>query len=605
MNKFLLALFFLFPCTLLAQKLEFPLGDTTNKISYKAEIKVDADLMKVELHQRAKDWMLLNFLEENKVLHKDDLTEGVIIGKAFAGYSTKLNAKEFYHKLTWTVTIHVKNGSYSYEMTDFYSTEDASGNNAYTKSWTTPMEDLVLNDIAFKDNGDYKPLYKMHAVALDKNAKQVIESLKAAMQPFKMSDQFKVQEPVVKAVPANSAAVTAVAQKPVEAEKSNQNTAQDLINSLKNLNDTKAIDSVMKYLMAEKEAMTKKQNTIAAIDTVKKAVTEKVAEPVKVAEVVKKDTVVVKAKDSVNVTVTPIEASAKPVQPDKTDSAQVVKVLKQETPVVKTDSVKSVASSASATLKNETATAATTIPAANTTTSVVAQPANVKNDTAPAVNNPATTASAIVAPPVPVKAPVKAFPEAFMPESPRVTMTPLGIGAGKIVFPISDSTNKVCYVGGIRLDSMSTKVELFQRAKDWILLNFQAENKVIHRDDLHNGVLIAKGFAGYTTKLNAKDFQNKLTWTMTITVKNGSYTYEMTDIYSSEYASGNNAYTQSWTTPIEDLVLSDIAFKDNGDYKPLYKMHATSTDKSIKEIIESLKAAMKPFSVMNEMKIGG
>ncbi|MOA46851.1 hypothetical protein D3C78_1694170 [compost metagenome] len=92
---------------------------------------------------------------------------------------------------------------------------------------------------------------------------------------------------------------------------------------------------------------------------------------------------------------------------------------------------------------------------------------------------------------------------------------------------------------------------------------------------------------------------------MTITVKNGSYTYEMTDVYSSEYASGNNAYTQSWTTPIEDLVLTDIAFKDNGDYKPLYKMHATSTDKSIKEIIESLKAAMKPFSVMNEMKIGG
>lgn len=601
MNKFLLALFFLFPCSLLAQKLEFPLGDTTNKISYKAEIKVDADLMKVDLHQRAKDWMLLNFLEENKVLHRDDLKEGIIIGKAFAGYSTKLNAKEFHHKLTWTVTIRVKNGSYSYEMTDFYSTEDASGNNAYTKSWTTPMEDLVLNDIAFKDNGDYKPLYKMHAVALDKNAKQVIESLKAAMQPFKMSDQFKVQEPVVKAVPANSAAV----QKPVETDKAGQNSAQDLINSLKGLNDSKAIDSVMKFLMAEKEALTKKQNTVAAIDTAKKTVNEKVIEPVKVVEVVKKDTVVVKAKDSVGVAA-PVEASVKSAitntQPTKTDSVQVVKVLKLDIPVVKTDTIKSVASS---TVKNETAIAATTIPAANTTTSGVAQPANVKNDTAPAVNNPATTASAIVAPPLPVKTPVKALPEAFMPESPRVTMTPLGIGAGKIVFPISDSTNKVCYVGGIRLDSMSTKVELFQRAKDWILLNFQAENKVIHRDDLHNGVLIAKGFAGYTTKLNAKDFQNKLTWTMTITVKNGSYTYEMTDIYSSEYASGNNAYTQSWTTPIEDLILNDIAFKDNGDYKPLYKMHATSTDKSIKEIIESLKAAMKPFSVMNEMKIGG
>ncbi|MNS19814.1 hypothetical protein D3C72_515400 [compost metagenome] len=288
--------------------------------------------------------------------------------------------------------------------------------------------------------------------------------------------------------------------------------------------------------------------------------------------------------------VAPIETSTKVAIPNtqpavaKTDSTQVAaKVQKPGVAVVKADSIKS---------------------------AIVVSPVIAKVDssnkqvvaTVPAATAPTTTT---VAQPVKVSAPVKALPEFFMPDSPRVTMTALGIGTGKITFPVSDSTNKVCYVGGIRLDSMSTKVELFQRAKDWITLNFQLENQVLHRDDLHNGVLIAKGFAGYTTKLNAKDFQHKLTWTMTITVKNGGYTYEMTDIYSSEYASGNNAYTQSWTTPIEDLILSDIAFKDNGDYKPLYKMHATSTDKSIKEVIESLKSAMKPFSVMNDMKFGG
>ncbi|MNH34391.1 hypothetical protein D3C79_949840 [compost metagenome] len=67
--------------------------------------------------------------------------------------------------------------------------------------------------------------------------------------------------------------------------------------------------------------------------------------------------------------------------------------------------------------------------------------------TVPAATAPTTTT---VAQPVKVSAPVKALPEFFMPDSPRVTMTALGIGTGKITFPVSDSTNKVCYVGGIR-----------------------------------------------------------------------------------------------------------------------------------------------------------
>lgn len=44
----------------------------------------------------------------------------------------------------------------------------------------------------------------------------------------------------------------------------------------------------MKYLMAEKEALTKKQNTIAVNDTTKNAVNEKVITPNKSAEIVKR-----------------------------------------------------------------------------------------------------------------------------------------------------------------------------------------------------------------------------------------------------------------------------------------------------------------------------
>ncbi|MCO4293809.1 DUF4468 domain-containing protein [Solitalea sp. MAHUQ-68] len=187
MKKFLFLFLFILPAPLFAQTLQFPMSDSTNKISYKASVKVDTAFNKVELFQRVKDWIQLNFQQENKVLHKDDLPSGTIIAKGFAGYTTKLNNAEFHNKLTWTMTITVRNGGYNYEMTDIYSSENASGNNAFTATWTTPIEDLILSEIAFKDNGDYKPLNKMHAVATDKSIKEVIAGLNKYLNPFEES----------------------------------------------------------------------------------------------------------------------------------------------------------------------------------------------------------------------------------------------------------------------------------------------------------------------------------------------------------------------------------------------------------------------------------
>ncbi|UKJ09012.1 DUF4468 domain-containing protein [Solitalea lacus] len=187
MKRFLLILLFAFPLATSAQSLVFPMSDSTNKVAYKGDIKVDSSTTKVELHYRLKEWIQVNFLAENKVLHRDDLKEGIIVAKAFAGYKTKLNASEFYNKLTWTMILKFGNGRCNFEMTDFYSSENAAGNNAYTASWVTPIEDLVLKDIAFKENGEYKPMYKMHAVALEKSVREVIESLKKYISPAEIS----------------------------------------------------------------------------------------------------------------------------------------------------------------------------------------------------------------------------------------------------------------------------------------------------------------------------------------------------------------------------------------------------------------------------------
>ncbi|POY34882.1 hypothetical protein C3K47_18190 [Solitalea longa] len=215
MKKFLLPLLFILPVTLLAQTPQFALSDSTNKISYKASVSVDTSFNKVELFQRTKEWIQLNFQQENKVLHKDDLKSGTIIAKGFAGYITKLNNAEFQNKLTWTMTITVRNGGYNYEMTDIYSSENASGNNAFTATWTTPIEDLLLKEIAFKDNGDYKPLNKMHAVATDKLIKEAIASLNKFLNPVDVSAIAKRADQLNSEFNKNTPAQTVASTNPV------------------------------------------------------------------------------------------------------------------------------------------------------------------------------------------------------------------------------------------------------------------------------------------------------------------------------------------------------------------------------------------------------
>lgn len=166
----------------------------------------------------------------------------------------------------------------------------------------------------------------------------------------------------------------------------------------------------------------------------------------------------------------------------------------------------------------------------------------------------------------------------------------LSVKAQQVVIPIDTTTNSVSYSEVVKVDSASKDI-LYTRAKQWFAITFTASNYVVQMDDKQSGKIIGKGSEPlvYSYALTKQNYHAN--YTISITVKDGRYRYEVSDI------SVPDDNVLGYHLTLNDIVITgrtsmEKTKKDNGEYRNRFKGYVFETDKFINSLIDGLKKAM-------------
>ena len=130
---------------------------------------------------------------------------------------------------------------------------------------------------------------------------------------------------------------------------------------------------------------------------------------------------------------------------------------------------------------------------------------------------------------------------------------------------LSMKDNKVFYEYVYQIDSIS-KNELYVRAKNVYLRLFPATKDVIQNEDKENGIIAGKGNTSFIEPGRfGLNLEQKIRFTLSITVKDYKYRVQLFDIYYTSSVAG------PIDNPIEISYLKDYKKNQNKFTKTLYR----------------------------------
>ena len=100
--------------------------------------------------------------------------------------------------------------------------------------------------------------------------------------------------------------------------------------------------------------------------------------------------------------------------------------------------------------------------------------------------------------------------------------------------PIDSTTGQVHYSAVVLVPGVS-KQELYTRAKAWALKMYNSPADVMRIADADVGVVECQGFADENVKVLGMGMKDRLYFTTRISVKEGRYKYEFSDLYFQSY----------------------------------------------------------------------
>jgi len=154
------------------------------------------------------------------------------------------------------------------------------------------------------------------------------------------------------------------------------------------------------------------------------------------------------------------------------------------------------------------------------------------------------------------------------------------------IFPSKDG--QVIYSEVINVDSTLTKDKLYLNAKTWFVTTYKSAKDVIQLDSKEDGQIIGKGIFHEIWKVSGilgVVYDVSVSHTVKITVKDGKYKYEISDL-SGEYYSPSDKYSSGGfqTMVINNTPLSGVR-KSSDKFKEACNVH-------IQSIVGGLKKAM-------------
>lgn len=153
----------------------------------------------------------------------------------------------------------------------------------------------------------------------------------------------------------------------------------------------------------------------------------------------------------------------------------------------------------------------------------------------------------------------------------------------------------IVYSEVVQLDSTYKKDQLFLAAKKWFAETYKSANDVIQMQDKEAGEIIGKGLFSTFLKMPFPLIGESVNvyHTVKISVKDGRYRYEITDIYGKYYSSPSTYSSGGWNT----VQVTNTPYKYNKKNMAAFN---ESIHKHILGLIETIKDSMNKYKKESE-----
>ena len=158
--------------------------------------------------------------------------------------------------------------------------------------------------------------------------------------------------------------------------------------------------------------------------------------------------------------------------------------------------------------------------------------------------------------------------------------------------PIDSNTNKITYSEVVTVDSLTSKQELYSRAREWFAKTYNSSKEVLQMEEKESGKILGKALIQVYYKMLGMDHEHGyINYTITIAVKDGKYKYEITDLHH------KGQFVQDGMSPSYGLCENMI--NSGTSRQKLYNYCLYVADRDIKNLIIDLKSSMNLKSNKN------
>ncbi len=154
--------------------------------------------------------------------------------------------------------------------------------------------------------------------------------------------------------------------------------------------------------------------------------------------------------------------------------------------------------------------------------------------------------------------------------------------------PMDNTTGRITFTEVVKVDSTTSKEQLYSRAREWFAKSYNSSKDVIQMDDKTSGKIVGKAiFKTYLESIIGPYTSGNIGYTISVIVKDGRYKYEITD-FDHQGLSEYSSFTHSTFTRIEPGPIERFL----GDTEKAKDQWVKQINDNIKPLIESLKMAM-------------
>lgn len=157
--------------------------------------------------------------------------------------------------------------------------------------------------------------------------------------------------------------------------------------------------------------------------------------------------------------------------------------------------------------------------------------------------------------------------------------------------PIDSLTGKITYTEVVFVDSLSNKLELYSRAREWFAKAYKSSTNVIQLEDKESGKIVGKALMQVYQKVYGTDYPSGyINYTISIYIKDGRYKYEITDFHHTGQLTTGGGRIPDYGFCEKMINTTDKTFGIS--HQKAYNYYLYVMDNNTKDLITDLKSAM-------------